>query len=257
MSALSICLVQFDIGWEDPASNHKRVERLLPASADPFDLVLLPEMFNTGYTMEAARNAQSIQGESVAWMKEISSEHRCDVMGSLIIKEGFDYYNRLLYIHKGEIHSHYDKRHLFAFAGEHESFKPGEDRVTLQIGGLNCMPLICYDLRFPVWSRNPGNVDTLIYVANFPAKRKYAWRQLLIARAIENQCYVVGLNRIGVDGNEHPYSGDSMVIDPYGHILHDMEDREESLVVTLEKGDIEKCRQHLPFLADRDQFTFA
>jgi len=254
MSAHSICLVQFDISWEDPTANHSEIESLLPRE-EPFDLLLLPEMFNTGFTMQAARNAQPMSGASATWMKQLSLNHHCDVMGSLIIEEGGLFYNRLLHVKAGEICATYDKRHLFAYAGEHKAFTAGDDQLYCQINDLNIMPLICYDLRFPVWSRNTGSVDVLVYVANWPAKRRVAWRQLLIARAIENQCYAIGLNRVGTDGNEHVYQGDSLVVDPYGKVLHDLGEEETSLVVTLEKSAVEQCRTHLPFLNDRDQFT--
>lgn len=233
--------------------NHRRIESLLPFEKQ-FDLLLLPEMFNTGFTMDASRNAQSMTGESASWMQQMSLKHQCDVMGSLIIEEAGKFYNRLLHVNQGKISITYDKRHLFAYAGEHNSFVAGQDRIFSEIKDLNFRPLICYDLRFPVWSRNTGNVDVLVYVANWPAKRKTAWRQLLIARAIENQCYVLGLNRVGIDGNDHTYSGGSLIVGPYGDVLHDLGESETSLVVMLEKSVIKSCREHLPFLEDRDQF---
>lgn len=251
---MKVCLVQYDIAWQNPTHNKEKIGKLVEDNPLTPDLYILPEMFTTGFTMESEANAESMQGASIQWMKQFSRDHRCAVTGSLVISESESFFNRLVWIDNGAIAGHYDKRHLFAKAGEDASFRAGQSREQFVTNGLQFCPMICYDLRFPVWSRNTTDYDVLIYVANWPAVRRDAWRKLLMARAIENQCYVIGLNRIGVDANGLEYCGDSQVIDPYGSVVADLGNKECIANVTIDRDTLLDCRQKLPFLRDRDQF---
>jgi len=253
-SPLHIALVQFDIQWEDPLTNRQKVEDHFAQLSEVPDLLILPEMFTTGFTMNVTAMAESMSGESVQWMLRSSKNWNCQIIGSLIIQEGEEYFNRLLWVDTNGIKLIYDKRHLFALAGEDKVFSPGSTIAQGELNGWKIKPLICYDLRFPVWSRCSGETDIIVYIANFPEKRHLAWRQLLIARAIENQCFVIGLNRVGWDGKQHFYSGDSLIINPQGEILLDMEDQEKTTMISIHDDELEKIRHELPFHLDADQF---
>lgn len=220
MTALRITLIQPDLHWEDPAANLKNLESHLAELGDPTDLIVLPEMFTTGFSMNPARCAQPMDGPVVKWMMAAAARAGAVVTGSLAVMEGGAYFNRLLWVEPdGRIQS-YDKRHLFRMAGEEKVYTAGQRHLTLRIKGWLVRPFICYDLRFPIWTRNVQNgYDLALFVANWPQKRAQHWKSLLVARAIENQSYVLGVNRVGTDGNQVLYSGDSMLIDPRGEML--------------------------------------
>ena len=252
---MKVCLVQFDIAWHQPIQNLDKLSGLLAKADSDVDVVVLPEMFTTGFSMQSEMLAETKHGNSIAWMIEQSNRLSSDIVGSLITDtmQGM-FTNRLWWIAEGDVVGFYDKRHLFAKAGEDAYYQAGSSHTLITKGKLRFMPLICYDLRFPVWSRNSMGYDVLLYVANWPAVRRDAWRQLLIARAIENQSYVIGVNRVGRDGKGLDYAGDSMVVDPYGTVVADQGNKEGVMHVSLEKAIIENCREQLPFLRDQDAF---
>lgn len=259
---LSVAVLQSDICWHEPSKNREMFENQITCIESVIDLIILPEMFTTGFTMEAAQNAETMQGESIQWMKKMAVEKEAAITGSIIIEENNQYFNRLIWIHKDGTLHYYDKKHLFGLAGEHLNYTPGVEPLIVDLEGWKIRPAICYDLRFPVWLRNKFNpqkneydYDLLIVVANWPTKRISAWKTLLQARAIENQAFVVGLNRIGTDGNNHHYSGDSAVYNELGETLYLKADIADIGVVTLNKESLTNTRNHLPFLADADSFA--
>ncbi|MDB5230505.1 MAG: amidohydrolase [Chitinophagaceae bacterium] len=221
-------------------------------------IVVLPEMFTTGFSMNPRLLAEPMSGQTVAWMKRISSEKKVIITGSIIIEEEGNYYNRLIWMLPNGEYGFYDKRHRFAYAGEDKEYTAGNKRLIASVNGWKINLQVCYDLRFPVWARQaPGNTpeyDVLVYVANWPEKRGHAWRTLLQARAIENQCYVIGVNRVGEDGNKIIYAGDSMVIDPLGEILYQKTNEEDICTISLDKKHLEEIRAKMPFLKDADNF---
>jgi predicted amidohydrolase len=220
------------------------------------DIILLPEMFTSGFTMNPTKVAESMQGETVAWMKESASKKQAAITGSLVVEENGYYYNRLLFVHPDGVVESYDKRHTFTLAGENEVYSAGTQKLIVNYKGWKICPLICYDLRFPVWARNVENYDVLIYVANWPKVRIAAWDALLKARAIENMSYCIGVNRVGLDGNNHEYSGHSAAYDVLGNRLDSIPVEKEAIeIVTLNKRDLETYRMKLNFLEDRDEFS--
>lgn len=256
MNDLRITLVQSRIAWESPSANLTRYEELLDEHATPTDLIILPEMFTTGFTMRAAENAEPMDGPAVRWMKDQAARRAAVVTGSLIVEEGGNYFNRLIWMRPDGTFATYDKRHRFAMAGEHEHYEAGTERLIVELKGWKICPLICYDLRFPVWARNDDAYDLLIYTANWPNKRAYDWNTLLKARAVENQCYVAAVNRVGEDANGHAYNGDSCVIDPgWRHTLWHREKEETVHTQILSRSHLAEVRSKLPFLVDRDRFT--
>ena len=262
MNDLRITICQQPLHWENRKKNLDMWENLLPALKGETDLVILPEMFTTGFTMNVAALAEPLHGPTYQWMRNMATELRAAITGSFICSEpGIEsgqYFNRLVWMNPDGTSFHYDKRHLFGFAGEHWHFSSGHQRITIALKGWRICPLICYDLRFPVWSRNTpdDSYDLLLYVANWPEVRSGAWKTLLAARAHENQCYVSGVNRIGLDGEKIPYSGDSMVIGPRGEILAAIAPHEAALnTVTLNMEDLVEFRQKFQVLKDADRFT--
>lgn len=256
LQKLKVSLVQSELFWCNPVANRKSFEDKLSSLTGSTDIIVLPEMFTTGFTMEAASNAEEMNGPTMKWMAEQADRSEAIIVGSLIIREGQDYFNRLIWMFPGGMFQVYDKRHLFAMAGENEHYTAGTKRLTVEYKGWRICPLICYDLRFPVWSRNDDQIDLIIYTANWPSKRSYDWNTLLKARAIENQCYVVAVNRIGTDPNGHDYNGDSCVIDPAWHKTIWHSEKEEAIqTITLDKEHISEVRSSLPFLADKDEFV--
>lgn len=254
-SQLHITLIQPDIVWENKAANLDHYSAMMDAISGPRHLVVLPEMFSTGFSMAPERLAEAMDGPTVSWMKAMAQRHRCILAGSLIISEGDEYYNRLLWVQPDGHVIHYDKRHLFAHATEDLHYSPGETRVIAQVNGWRINLMVCYDLRFPVWARNrDAEYDVLLYVANWPEARSLAWRALLQARAIENQCYVVGLNRVGTDPKGNNYLGESSVIGPLGEILWQQKTTEAVHTMALERSVLEETRTKLPFLRDADEF---
>lgn len=242
------------------------LEEKINGITEKTEIVVLPEMFNTGFSMKPRQLAETMDGETIGWMKRMAYSKKIIITGSLIIEEAGNYYNRLVWMLPNGQYGSYDKRHLFAFANEHKEFTAGSTRLIASVKGWKIHLLVCYDLRFPVWSRQaPSNTreeqkgivpeyDLLIYVANWPERRNHAWKTLLQARAIENQCYVAGINRIGKDGNDIYHSGDSMFIDPMGEILYTKAHEEDVFTITLQKKVVDEIRNKLPFLQDADTF---
>jgi omega-amidase len=266
MSVLPVTLVQTHLYWEDPEKNRKMITEKIIQHTQPGQVVVLPEMFTGGFTMQADVVAETMEGETVSWMKQLSKERKIILCGSMVIEEKDQdptgntplYFNRLLWVlPNGEI-GIYNKRHLFGYAGEDQVYTAGNNRLIASVKGWKINLQICYDLRFPVWARQDNEhpeYDVLVYVANWPARRAHAWRSLLIARAIENQCYVIGVNRVGKDGNGIDYSGNSMVIDPLGEVLKEISDIEEIYTIELSYTHLQDIRTRFPFLKDRDQFS--
>jgi len=255
MKNLRVTTVQTDLLWEDIAGNLKAIQlQILPLKGET-DLILLPEMFSTGFSMNVRQLAETMDGSTVSWMREMSSLTNAVVVGSVIIEENGAYFNRLIWMPPDGNHQQYDKRHLFTMAGEHETYSAGTNLLITEVAGWKVCPLICYDLRFPVWSRNTEECDLMFYIASWPNKRSYAWKLLLMARAIENQCFVIGVNRVGEDGMGHYYSGDSCVIPPMGdQVLYACSDETQVVTHVLHAERIEKIRSRFPFLNDRDSF---
>lgn len=259
MKDLRISLAQTHLQWEDIAGNLQQLEAKLQAIPTGTHIVVLPEMFSTGFSMQPERLAETMQGTTILWMKKMAELKKCIITGSLIIQENDCYYNRLIWMLPNGQMGFYDKRHCFAYAGEDKHYTPGNKRLIASVNGWKINLQICYDLRFPVWARqqanNPPEYDVLIYVANWPEKRIHAWKSLLIARAIENQCYVIGVNRVGTDGNGIAHSGDSMAINPLGEILWHEANKEAIGDVTLSSDFLNEVRSRFPFLADADKFS--
>lgn len=262
MSILPITTIQTALHWEDKASNLSMFEEKISGIESPKGVVVLPEMFSTGFSMNPSRLAESMNGETVHWMRRIAAKNRIILTGSVIIEEEGLFYNRLIWMMPDGNCGYYDKRHLFAFAGEDKCYASGNKRLITSVNGWRINLQICYDLRFPVWARQQSvhegeftpEFDVLVYVANWPERRSHAWKTLLCARAIENQCYVIGVNRVGKDGNEIYHSGDSMVIDPMGEVLYHMSHEEDINSIQLERHHLNEIRSKLPFLKDADRF---
>ena len=254
MDDLRISYCQSELAWHDWSANRDSFNSLLTSIGSNADIILLPETFASAYTMDPASVAQAMDGPAVEWMCDRAAESDAVVAGSLVISEDGKYYNRMVCAWPDRSISFYDKRHLFTYAGEHAQYTPGNHRLIIEVKGWRICLMICYDLRFPVWSRYKGDYDVLVYVANWPAPRVNAWDALLCARAIENQSYVVGVNRIGSDENGHNYLGHSRVVDYAGHLLLDSEERFEVGAATLNYQKLEDFRQRYNFLADRDAF---
>jgi predicted amidohydrolase len=251
---LNIAAIQTDLVWENPAANLLQLGEKLASIHKPVDIILLPEMFATGFTMQPQLFAAKMDGEEVRWMQQWAKEKNAVICGSLAVEENGRYYNRLLWVQpSGEI-STYDKRHLFSLSNEQAQYTAGEERLIVEYKGWKICPLICYDLRFPVWSRNTEEYDLLLYVANWPERRNYAWQSLLIARAIENQCYVAAVNRVGKDAHNVAHSGDTMFVDAMGVVLQHAEYMQAIVYAELDKSELQKVRSSLPFLKDGDAF---
>ena len=260
MSTLSITTIQSNLIWEDKPANLRLLEQKINSLEEKTEIIVLPEMFNTGFSMKPELLAETMEGESVEWMKRISRENGVVLTGSLMIEEAGKYFNRLVWMLPNGQYGYYDKRHLFVFGEEDKHYKPGNKRLIASVKGWKINLLVCYDLRFPVWARqqvneNGAEYDVLIYVANWPERRSHAWKTLLCARAIENQCYVVGVNRVGSDANNIYYSGNSLIIDPLGQVLYHMADEEDVNTIILQKELLEEVRTKFPFWKDADPFN--
>lgn len=263
MSTLNLTLIQTALHWENKAANLAMLEEKINSITGKPQVVLLPEMFSTGFSMQAVQLAEEMSGETVAWMKRVAAARRIILTGSVIIKENDACYNRLIWMLPNGQYGYYNKKHLFGYAGEKEHYQPGNKRLIASVNGWRINLLVCYDLRFPVWARQASpeagdeepEYDLLVYVANWPERRRTAWKALLQARAIENQCYVAGLNRVGADGHGITHSGDSMVIDPLGEILYHKEQDEDIFTITLHKKHLDEVRSKFPFWKDADHFT--
>ncbi|MEP7107764.1 MAG: nitrilase family protein [Ferruginibacter sp.] len=279
MLPITITTIQANLEWENKAANLRALEKKINDLEEKTEIVVLPELFSTGFSMQPQLLAETMEGETVQWMNELASKNKIILTGSIIIKEDDQYYNRLIWMLPNGQFGHYDKRHLFAFGAEDKHYTAGNKRLIASAKGWKINLQVCYDLRFPVWARNrvlptekfrdesilisPGEetisvfspeYDILICVANWPERRNHAWKTLLCARAIENQCYVVGVNRVGRDGNNINHSGNSLVIDPLGEVLYHMADEEDVFTITLRKEHLEEVRTKFPFWKDGDNF---
>jgi predicted amidohydrolase len=255
VSTLSFSLIQTSLFWEDKGANLAMLAKKIMGIEEYTEIIVLPEMFSTGFSMQPEKFAETMDGPTVEWMRRISAEKKVILTGSLIIKEEENYYNRLIWIlPNGEL-GYYDKRHLFAFAGEDQHYSAGNKRLIASVKGWKINLQICYDLRFPVWARQQGDeYDVLLYVANWPEKRSHAWKTLLTARAIENQCITMGVNRVGLDGNNIAHSGDSLIVGPLGEVLYHCAYEEAIFTITLQKEEITNARTQFPFWKDADFF---
>ena len=262
MNDLRITLIQGETRWHDPMANREHYGDLISGLQGTTDLVLLPETFTSGFSNDAIAQAETMDGPTVAWVRGQARSLNAAVCGSVQLRDGAYVFNRLLFATPdGALHT-YDKRHLFRFGREHERYAAGRDRLIVQWKGWRICPLVCYDLRFPVFSRNRFDVeregamdyDLLLYVANWPAARAYPWKTLLRARAIENLCYVAGLNRVGTDGNGIHYAGDSAVIDFLGYPVSECTDEEVVVTTTLQAAELAAHRERFPAMLDGDAF---
>lgn len=259
MSNLLVTVIQTNLHWEDKKANLQMLEEKIGNIKERTEVVVLPEMFSTGFSMKPEKLAETMEGETVQWMKRVAAERKIILAGSVIIKENDNYFNRLIWMLPNGQSGIYDKRHRFAFAGEDKHYTAGNKRLIASVKGWKINLQVCYDLRFPVWARQQSQsegpeYDVLIYVANWPERRSLAWKTLLQARAIENQCYVIGINRVGNDGNNIYHSGDSMIIDPLGEIMYYKKDEEDVFTISLDKEHLKTIREKLPFLKDADHF---
>ena len=254
-SELQIAIIQSDLVWENAVQNRTHFQQKILSISKEVDLIVLPEMFTTGFTMNANTVAEKMDGKSVRWMQEMAASKKAAIVGSLVISEANQFYNRLLFVHpSGEI-DFYDKRHSFTMAKENEVYTAGTKKCLITYKGWKICPMICYDLRFPVWSRNTEGYDILLYVASWPTPRLNAWTCLLQARAIENLSYTIGVNRVGEDANGYEYAGSSSVYDCLGNSLTHFEENEVGVRnITFVKSYQDGIRKKLPFLNDRDSF---
>ena len=254
MQDLTVTIIQSDLFWEDPDKNLTMFSNKIDNIAENTDLIVLPEMFTTGFTMNAQKLAEVETGSTLHWMIDKAGVKNADLIGSIIVKEHNKYFNRLYWVKSSGDYVKYDKRHLFRMAGEHKVYKKKKKKVK-EIKGWKILPLICYDLRFPVWSRAPKqDYDLLIYIANWPERRSSHWRLLLQARAVENQSYVLGVNRVGKDGADFSYRGDSAVIDPLGNIINQDGAKEFIHTEKLSWEKLQKYRTKFPVWMDSDTF---
>jgi predicted amidohydrolase len=256
MNDLRISLVQTALAWEDPQANRALLGDKIVQCGET-DLIVLPEMLTTGFSMAASEHAEPMDGPTMTWLAEQAARQHAVITGSLIIRDGERRYNRLVWMQPDGHHHYYDKRHLFRLAGEHTHYCAGEQRLIVELNGWRICPMICYDLRFPVFSRNRDDYDLLIYVANWPSARHEHWKTLLVARAIENLAYVAGVNRVGKDCNQLRYRGDSCVIDMSGEVLFSQTDRECCKTLMLDAAALLAWRERLPFHLDADSFQLS
>lgn len=264
MEKLSITTIQTDLHWEHKENNLISLSEKIKSISEKTHVVVLPEMFSTGFTMKPEQYAETMDGPTLSWMKALAKEKNIILAGSLSIKEGEEFFNRFIWMLPSGQFGQYDKRHCFTLGKEDEHYSSGNKRIIASVGGWRIHLQICYDLRFPVWARQQiqtdpdkepaPEYDVLINVANWPEKRSHHWKTLLQARAIENQSYVVGVNRVGVDGNGVNHSGDSMVIGPFGEVLYHCSDKEDVHTVVLDKQHLEEVRTKFGFWKDGDQF---
>ena len=254
--SLRIMAIQSSLFWESRGKNLQQFEGIMHSiNPDEVDLVVLPEMFTSGFTMNARTCADQTEGETLVWLQQQARKLGAAITGSVIVEERKSYFNRLYFVWPEGKFEVYDKRHTFSYAGEDRVFTKGKHRLIVNYRGWKICPLICYDLRFPVWSRNTIEYDILIYVANWPASRIHAWDILLPARAVENMCYTIGVNRVGSDGNDIRYNGHSVICDPLGRLMSQLNENEEGLVTArLDMVELKATRDRFRFLDDRDEF---
>ena len=253
---MKISIIQSDLAWEDKSSNFNNLGELISPLYKKTDIVILPEMFNTGFSMNPEQLSESPEAETFDWMNNIAQKGNFGLCGSYMVKENKHFFNRWVFTSPENECWHYDKRHLFSMAGEDKFFSPGKTRLIFSFRGVRISPGICYDIRFPVWSRNRNDYDLLIYAANWPETRREVWSTLLKARAIENQCYVACANRIGTDGNGINYCGDSMIVNPRGEIIASVNPNEESsATVEISLTELMDFRKKFPVFNDADNFS--
>jgi omega-amidase len=273
VSSLKFTIIQTDLTWEDKGANLETLSKKIMSIDEPTEIIVLPEMFTTGFSMQPSLFAESMEGPTIQWMRRLSELKKSIITGSIIIEENGKYYNRLIWMLPNGQFGYYDKRHLFAFAGEDAFYSEGNKRLIASVKGWKINLQVCFDLRFPVWARQqltPSTVhgtlandvavsnleyDVLLYVANWPEKRNHAWKTLLTARAIENQCFTIGVNRVGMDGKNIMHSGDSMVISPLGDVLYHCAYEEDIFHITLQKDELTKNREQFPFWKNADIFN--
>ena len=261
MQDLKTAIIQCELLWENVPGNLARFDKIISDIKEAVDIIILPEMFNTAFSMNPAACAEKTDGLSMQWLKEKAKERNCVIVGSILINEGERFYNRLTWMFPDGTYQCYDKKHLFRFSGEHEVFTAGNKIITPALKGWNFRPFVCYDLRFPVWSMNTYSnekfgYDCLLYVANWAEKRREAWMKLLVSRAIENQSYVIGVNRVGTDGKGVTFSGDSMVVNPKGEIIIQIPAHKEATeIVTLSFNELQSYRDQFRVALDWDKFT--
>lgn len=256
MEPLKVTTFQAYLFWENIEKNLTNLALRLTSLRLKTDLIVLPEMFNTGFTTNVEKCAEEMDGVTMKWMLERAKEYECDVTGSLIIKEDGNYYNRLIWMRPDGTYEKYDKRHLFSLAKEEKTFTAGNEKVIIELKGWKICPMICYDLRFPIWSRNVDKeYDVLLYVASWPDSRIEHWQKLIPARAIENQAFVIGVNRVGYDGNEIYHPGGSMCISPSGEVVYYKPENEDLFTFTIYPNDLTENRDKFNFLDDADKFT--
>lgn len=253
---LKVTIFQAYLFWENIEKNLQNIGlRLSGGVREKTDLIVLPEMFNTGFTMRAEELAEDMDGKTMQWIKKTAASYDCVVTGSLMIKEDGKFYNRMVWVKPDGQCQYYDKHHLFGLGDEDKSFSPGTEPVIVELKGWKIRLAVCYDLRFPVWLRNKNSAyDILLLVASWPDKRSSHWRTLIHARAIENQSYVIGVNRVGHDGNQIYHSGHSMCIDPLGNTVYYKPEDEDLYTFSINYTELEKIRRQFPFLKDSDDF---
>jgi predicted amidohydrolase len=251
---MKIALIQTSLAWENPIENRSHLSQKINGFLEEVDLIVLPEMFTSGFTMNPKAVAENMQGDTIAWLQHLAKAKNCAITGSLVIEENGNFYNRLVFVFPDGEMQHYDKKHLFTLAGEDKVYAAGTDKLIVEYKGFKICPLICYDLRFPVFSRNAENYDLLLYVASWPKPRVNAWDILLKARAVENMCYTIGVNRIGKDKNNYDYVGHSQAVDFLGNYLLEPQETEGVFIVELEKKQLLETRKKLAFLDDKDKF---
>jgi omega-amidase len=260
MQDLTLALIQAELVWEDTPANLAKCDKMIGAIQEPVDLIILPEMFNTGFSINPEPISQKYMGPVFEWMQQKAKQTGAALTGSVLTHVEGKYYNRLYWVYPDGAHQFYDKKHLFRLGKEWQVFSPGQTKTIVEWKGWRILPLICYDLRFPVWSKNrlisgQHEYDLLIYVANWPVVRKFAWKTLLVARAMENLCYVAGTNRVGKDGSGMNHSGDSLVTDMKGQILKQANAyKAQTLITTIYGIELVKFREQFPFSLDWDDF---
>ena len=254
---LKIAIIQTDLVWEDPEQNRQHFTEKIDAILERIDLIILPEMFTSGFTMQPKNVSETMSGITIEWLKDLAIKKKTAISGSLVIEENDSYYNRLVFVYpNGDIKT-YDKRHTFTLAGEYKLYTAGSKKIILDFKGWKICPMICYDLRFPVWARNTENYEVLFYVANWPKPRIEAWHTLLKSRAIENMTYCIGVNRIGTDNNGYEYTGNSVAFDALGEQISNIQPYENAIeIITLSKEYLKITREKFKFLEDRDEFKF-
>jgi omega-amidase len=255
MKDLSVALIQSPLIWENKKENISMFSEKISQLPQAVDLIVLPEMFSTGFTMQAKLLAETMQGETMQWLQQTAEKQNCVIAGSFVCEENGNYFNRLIWMRANGAYEYYDKRHLFSMGEENKHYKAGDKKIVVELNGWRFCPLICYDLRFPIWCRNTKQnpYDVLLYVANWPERRAFAWKTILPARAIENQCYVLAVNRVGEDGNQISHSGNSMAINAKGETIQTLQDgADKSIIVKLNYEELQEFRHSFPVLNDAD-----